>query len=74
MYVALVVENTTCNHIHTTRIDEDTSGYRRRLASYGLSYLVWWFVAYGELLGGIGLIIGGLLNKPYLPIWIDVIF
>ena len=37
-------------------------------ASYGLSYLVWWFVAYGELLGGLGLIVGGLLNKPYLPI------
>ena len=32
-------------------------------ATYGLSYLVWWFVAYGELLGGIGLIIGGLLWK-----------
>ena len=31
-------------------------------ASYGLSYLVWWFVAYGELLGGIGLIIGGLMD------------
>ena len=38
------------------------------VASYGLSYLVWWFVAYGELLGGIGLIIGGIMNKPYLPI------
>ena len=25
-------------------------------ASYGLSYLVWWFVAYGELLGGLGLV------------------
>ena len=37
-------------------------------ASYGLSYLVWWFVAYGELLGGLGLIVGGLMNKPYLPI------
>ena len=36
--------------------------------SYGLSYLVLLFVAYGELLGGIGLIIGGLMNKPYLPI------
>ena len=32
-------------------------------ASYGLSYLVWWFVAYGELLGGLGLVIGGFLNK-----------
>ena len=40
----------------------------QQAASYGLSYLVWWFVAYGELLGGIGLIIGGLMNKPYLPI------
>ena len=33
-------------------------------ASYGLSYLVWWFVAYGELLGGLGLIIGGLIKTP----------
>ena len=32
--------------------------------SYGLSYLVWWFVAYGELLGGLGLIIGGLIKTP----------
>ena len=29
--------------------------------SYGLSYLVWWFVAYGELLAGIGLLIGGVM-------------
>ena len=29
--------------------------------SYGLSYLVWWFVAYGELLSGIGLLIGGVM-------------
>ena len=33
-------------------------------ASYGLSYLVWWFVTYGELLGGLGLIIGGLIKTP----------
>ena len=45
---------------HITDIEE--------AASYGLSYLVWWFVAYGELLGGLGLIVGGLMNKPYLPI------
>ncbi len=32
-------------------------------ASYGLSYLVWWFVAYGELLGGLGLVAGGFLKK-----------
>ena len=32
-------------------------------ASYELSYLVWWFVAYGELLSGLGLIIGGILWK-----------
>ena len=30
-------------------------------ATYGLSYLVWWFVAYGELLAGIGLLIGGVM-------------
>ena len=36
--------------------------------SFELSYLVWWFVAYGELLAGIGLLVGGLMTKPYLPI------
>ena len=41
-------------------------------ASYGLSYLVWWFVAYGELLGGLGLIIGGLLWKT--PATMEQIF
>ena len=41
-------------------------------ASYGLSYLVWWFVAYGELLGGICLIVGGLLNKT--PATMEQIF
>ena len=30
--------------------------------SFGLTYLVWWVVAYGELGAGIGLIIGGVLN------------
>ena len=29
--------------------------------SYGLSYLVWWFVAYGELGAGLGLLVGGLM-------------
>ena len=38
-------------------------------ASYGLSYLVWWFVAYGELLGGIGLIVGGILALRYINLW-----
>ena len=37
--------------------------------SYGLSYLVWWFVAYGELLGGIGIIAGGILALKYINIW-----
>ena len=36
--------------------------------SFELSYLVWWFVAYGELLAGIGLRVGGLMTKPYFPI------
>ena len=73
MYVTLVVENTTRNHIHTTRFDEDTSGHRGT-SSYGLSYLVWWFVAYGELLGGLGLIVGGLSTNLIYRYWIDVIF
>ena len=33
--------------------------------SYGLSYLTWWFVAFGELGAGFGLIAGGLLNIKY---------
>ena len=37
--------------------------------SYGLSYLVWWFVAYCELLGGIGLIVGGILALRYINLW-----
>ena len=41
-------------------------------ASYGLSYLVWWFVAYGELLGGLGLVVGGFLNKT--PATMEQIF
>ena len=36
--------------------------------SFGLPYLVWWVVTYGELGGGIGLLVGGLLTKPWLPI------
>ena len=34
--------------------------------SYGLSYLTWWVVAYGELGSGLGLIVGGLLNIKLL--------
>ena len=34
--------------------------------SYGLSYLTWWVVAYGELGAGLGLIVGGLLNIKLL--------
>ncbi len=29
--------------------------------SFGLTYLVWWVVAYGELGAGIGLLVGGLI-------------
>ena len=29
--------------------------------SFELSYLVWWFVAYGELGAGFGLLIGGII-------------
>ena len=30
-------------------------------SAYELPYLVWWFVAYGELGAGFGLIVGGIL-------------
>ena len=33
--------------------------------SYGLSYLTWWFVAYGELGAGLGLVFGGVLNLKF---------
>lgn len=39
--------------------------------SYELPYLVWWFVAYGELGAGFGLLIGGILlffKKIWVPI------
>ena len=31
--------------------------------SFDLPYIVWWFASYGEVGGGIGLIVGGLLIK-----------
>ena len=34
--------------------------------AYDLPFLVWWFVAYGELGAGLGLIVGGLLNTDKL--------
>ena len=38
--------------------------------SFGLPYLVWWFVTYGELGAGLGLIVGGRLNTDKLWPWI----
>ena len=29
--------------------------------AFGLPYIVWWFVAYGELGAGLGLLVGGLI-------------
>ena len=37
--------------------------------SFGLPYLVWWVVSYGELGAGIGLIVGGLFNTDNIH-WI----
>ena len=42
--------------------------------SFGLPYLVWWVVSYGELGAGLGLIIGGILYTQKLPHWIGDIF
>lgn len=36
--------------------------------SFDLPYIVWWFAAYGEVGAGIGLLVGGLLIKPWFPI------
>jgi DoxX. len=38
--------------------------------AYGLPYLVWWFVAWGELGAGIGLIVGGILSLKMFWPWI----
>ena len=34
-----------------------------------LPYLVWWFVAYGELGAGIGLLLGGVMVKEWIKIF-----
>ena len=43
-------------------------------ASYDLSYIVWWFVTYGEFLSGVGLLIGGILTSNWMykerPDWL----
>ena len=36
--------------------------------AFDLPGLVWWFVIYGEIGGGIGLLVGGIMTKPWLPI------
>ena len=36
--------------------------------SFDLPGLVWWFVIYGEIGAGIGLLVGGIMTKPWLPI------
>ena len=43
--------------------------------SYGLPYLVWWFVAYGELGAGIGLLVAAIMSLKaiaHLPIISEV--
>ena len=32
---------------------------------YGLPWIVWWFVAFGELGAGVGIIVGGLMGFKY---------
>ena len=38
--------------------------------AFDLPYIVWWFVAYGELGAGIGLIVGGLVVWNKLWPWV----
>ena len=37
--------------------------------AFELPALVWWVVTYGEIGAGIGLLVGGLLTKPWFPIF-----
>lgn len=34
--------------------------------AFGISALVWWFVCYGEVAAGIGLLVGGLATMPHI--------
>ena len=43
------------------------------VAGFGLPYIVWWFVAYGEIGSAIGLIVGGLLGFKYFTSLGDLI-
>ena len=36
--------------------------------AFDLPGLVWWFVIYGEIGAGVGLLVGGIMTKPWLPI------
>lgn len=39
--------------------------------SWGLPTLVWWFVVYGEIGAGVGLLVGGLLVSGIFDFWIE---
>ena len=41
--------------------------------AFGLPYIVWWFVTYGEIGAGIGIILGGLMGFKFFPGLGDVI-
>ena len=43
-------------HQGLTKLPYDPAGGE----AFGLSALVWWFVAYGEVLAGVGLLVGGI--------------
>ena len=38
--------------------------------AWGLPYIVWWFVSWGELGAGIGLLVGGLLALHKPIVWV----
>ena len=41
--------------------------------AFGLPYIVWWFVTFGEIGAGIGIILGGLLSFKYMAVLGDII-
>ena len=41
--------------------------------SWGLPYLVWWVVAYGEVGAALGILVGGVLNLDIMKSWMKIL-
>ena len=41
--------------------------------AFGLPFIVWWFVTYGEIGAGVGIVVGGLMGFKYFPVLGDIV-